>query len=175
MSSGAKEILIKSVLQSLPTYAMGVFQFPIGLIDELSKIIRDFWWGDEENKKKMHWMAWDKLARPKYQGGVGFRDLKNLNQALLARQAWCLVQFPNSMCSRLLKAKYFPAANLLDTAFIQNTSPTWKGIMHGLELLKKGAIWRIGSGTSVKIFRDSWLPRPGALKLQGRNGHARCH
>jgi hypothetical protein len=39
MSSGAKEILIKSVLQSLPTYAMGVFQFPIGLIDELSKTI----------------------------------------------------------------------------------------------------------------------------------------
>jgi hypothetical protein len=75
--------------------------------------------GDEENKRKMHWIPWDKLARPKYQGGVGFRDLKNFNQALLARQAWRLVQFPNSLCSRLLKAKYFPVANFLGTAFVQ--------------------------------------------------------
>jgi hypothetical protein len=33
--------------KSLPTYAMEVFQFPTGLIDELSKIIRDFWCGDD--------------------------------------------------------------------------------------------------------------------------------
>jgi hypothetical protein len=37
--------------------------------------------------------------------------------------------------------------------------------------LKKGAIWRIGSG--VRIFRDNWLPRPGALKLHGRRESAR--
>jgi hypothetical protein len=45
MSSGAKEMLIKSVLQALPTYAMGIFKFPFGLIDELTKMIREFWWG----------------------------------------------------------------------------------------------------------------------------------
>jgi hypothetical protein len=45
MSSGAKEILIKSVLQAISAYAMGVFKFPIGLIDELTQIIRNFWWG----------------------------------------------------------------------------------------------------------------------------------
>jgi hypothetical protein len=128
MSSGAKEILIKAVLQSQHTYAMGFFQFPIELIDELSKIIRDFWWGDEENKRKMHLMAWDKLARPKFPGGVGFRDLKVFNQALLARQAWRLLQFPDSLCSRLPKAKYYPTSNLLDIAFIQHASPTWKCI-----------------------------------------------
>jgi hypothetical protein len=38
------------------------------------------------------------------------------------------------------------------SAFIQNQSQTWQGIVHGLELLKKGVIWRIGSGSKVKIF-----------------------
>jgi hypothetical protein len=35
MSSAAKEILVKAVLQSLPTYAMGIFKFPVGLIEDL--------------------------------------------------------------------------------------------------------------------------------------------
>jgi hypothetical protein len=173
MSSGAKEILIKSVLQSLTTYAMEVFKFPAGLTEGLSQIIHNFWWGDEENRRRMHWMPWDKMTRTKSYGGIGFRDLKVFNQALLARQAWRLIQYPDSLCARLLKAKYFPSANLLDTAFIQNASPTWQGIEFGLELLKKGAIWRIGSGSSVRIFRDNWIPRIDAPKLCGRRNGSR--
>jgi hypothetical protein len=173
MSSGAKEVLIKSVLQSISTYTMGVFKFPFGLIDDLSQIIRNFWWGDEENRKRMHWMSWDKLTRPKSFGGIGFRDLRVFNQALLARQAWRLIHFPNSLCARLLKARYYPSGDLLDTAFIQNQSQTWQGVVHGLELLKKGIIWRIGSGSKVRIFRDNWLPRPDAMKVEGRRNNSR--
>ena len=69
---------------------------------------------------------------------MGFRNLRLFNQALLAKQAWRLIEKPDSLCARLLKAKYFPVGNLIDTAFIQNSSPCWQGIMHGLELLKKG-------------------------------------
>jgi hypothetical protein len=146
---------------------MGVFKFPVGLTEELSQIIRNFCWGDEENRRRMHWMSWDKMTRPKSYGGIGFRDLKVFNQALLARQAWRLIQFSDSLCARLLKAKYFPSANLLDTAFIQNASPTWQGIEFGLKLLKKGAIWRIGLGSSARIFRDNWIPRIDAQNSVG--------
>jgi hypothetical protein len=173
MSSAAKEVLIKSVLQSLPTYAMGIFKFPVGLVDDLSQIVRNFWWGDEHNRRRMHWMSWEKMTRPKSQGGIGFRDLRIFNQALLARQAWRLIHQPDSLCARFLKAKYYPSGNLLDTAFIHNTSQPWQGIMHGLELLKKGVIWRIGSGTQVKFFRDNWIPRGDALKVSGRLGNSR--
>jgi hypothetical protein len=37
-----------------------------------------------------------------------------LNQALLARQAWHLLKYLNSLCACLLKAKYFPNGHLLD-------------------------------------------------------------
>jgi hypothetical protein len=173
MSSGAKEILIKAVLQSISTYAMGVFKFPFGLIDDLEQIIRNFWWGDEENRRRMHWLSWDRLVHPKSQGGVGFRDLRIFNQALLARQAWRLLKFPNSLCASLLKAKYYPSGDLLDTAFIQHQSQSWQGVVHGLELLKKGIIWRIGNGTKVRIFRDNWIPRLHAMKVEGRRGTSR--
>jgi hypothetical protein len=51
----------------------------------------------------------------------------------------------------LLKAKYYPSGDLLDTAFIQQ-SQSWQGVLHGLELLKKGIYWMIGDGSKVKKF-----------------------
>jgi hypothetical protein len=136
-SGAAKEVFNKSVAHSMFTYAMSVFKFSAGLCDDLSQIIRNFWWGDDTDSRKTHWIGWDKMTQPKSHGGMGFRDLRIFNQALLAKQAWRLIDNPGSLCARLLKAKYFPSGNLIDTAFIQNSSPCWQGIMRGLDLLKK--------------------------------------
>jgi hypothetical protein len=84
--------------------------------------------------------------------------MRVFNQALLARKAWRLLERPNSLCARLLKAKYYKSGSLLDTVFPVNASPVWKGIEYGLELLKKGVIWRIGNGERVKVWRDPWIP-----------------
>jgi hypothetical protein len=53
-----------------------------------------------------------KLLMPKWLGGLGFRDLHLFNQALLARQTWRLIQFLDSLCAILLKAKYYPRGNI---------------------------------------------------------------
>ena len=106
-------------------------------------------------------------TRSKDRGGLGFRDMKMFNQALLARQAWRLVAFTDSLCASLLKARYYPNGDLLDTAFPSVVSPTWKAIIFGLELLKKGAIWRVGNGRQIKIWRHAWIPKPISLRPGG--------
>jgi hypothetical protein len=77
---------------------------------------------------------------PKCHGGIGFRRHARFNQALLARQAWRLIQFPDSLCVQLLKAKYYPGGELIDIVFPMEASPTWRAIEYGLELVKKGII-----------------------------------
>jgi hypothetical protein len=42
MFAGAKEVLIKSVVQAIPTYVMGVFKLPTTLCEEMEQIIRYF-------------------------------------------------------------------------------------------------------------------------------------
>ena len=162
--------MIKAVAQALPTYIMGVFKLPIFVCNDLTKLIRDFWWGSERGRRKMHWISWDLLVRSKPHGGMGFRDMRIFNQALLARQAWRLIQRPNSLCARVLRAKYYPQGNLVDTVFTGNPSPTWSAISYGVELLKSGLIWRIGDGRLVRIWRDNWLPREEELKVIGDKG-----
>ena len=150
---------------------MGMFKFPAALCEELSQIIRNFWWGDEEERRKTHWLAWDKLTRPKSEGGMGFRDLGLFNQALLAKQAWRLVVNPDSLCAKVVKAKYYPQGLILDIVFPLSASLPWQALMHGLELLKLGVIWIVRDGSNINIWRDNWLPRYPGLKLrQGRVG-----
>jgi len=173
MSSAAKETLIKSVARALPTYIMGVFKIPFGLCDDLTSIIRNFWWGAEDGRRKTAWIAWEEMVQKKCCGGPGFKDLRLFNQAMLARQVWCLIHSPDSLCARIVKAKYFPRGNLVDTAFCSKASATWQSIMYGLELLKQGIIWRVGNGTQIRIWRDPWIPRELSLRVTSRQGRCR--
>ena len=111
--------------------------------------MRQYWWGVEKGKRKTAWLSWDKMRLPKSMGGMGFCDMQVFNQALLAK----------FVCGRLLRAKYYPNGNLLDIVFIGNSSAVWKGTEHGLELVKKGIIWRVGDGSSIRTWRDPWIPR----------------
>lgn len=167
ISAAGKEILIKSIAQALPTYVMSVFKLPLTLCDDLMKRIRSYWWGAEQGKRKVQWVPWERMILPKGYGGMGFKDLRLFNQALLARQAWRLIAFPNSFCAQVLRAKYFPQGKLLDTVHAGEASPTWRAIEYGLELLKEGVVHRIGDGRDTRIWRDNWLPMPHNMKPIG--------
>jgi hypothetical protein len=107
----------------------------------------------------MQWIPWEVMIRPKSYGGLGFKDLRLFNQALLSHQAMRLIMNPVSLCSQVLKARYFPQGNLLDMTPAGEASATWRAIEYGVELLKHGAINMIGDGDSTRIWRDNWIPR----------------
>jgi len=63
------------------------------------------------------------------------------------------------MCARVLKAKYFANSSVIDAMPKSNMSYTWRSILRGLEVIKKGMIWRVGDGNNLHIWQDPWLPR----------------
>lgn len=43
-SAGGREILVKAVVQAIPTYTMSLFKIPSTIIDDLHGLIARFWW-----------------------------------------------------------------------------------------------------------------------------------
>ncbi|XP_075515477.1 uncharacterized protein LOC142550125 [Primulina tabacum] len=112
-SAGGKEILIKSVLQAVPTYAMSCFRLPRSTCAAIEKECANFWWGSGKENRRMHWTTWDFLCKPKCKGGMGFRKLEIFNKALLAKQVWRIIQNPESLVSKVLKARYFKHSDIM--------------------------------------------------------------
>jgi hypothetical protein len=90
---------------------------------------------------------------------LGLIDLHSFNVAMLAKQGWRLIQTPDSLCARILKAKYFPNSNILEAKAKERCSYTWRSIILGAETWKHGIIWRVGNGQQINIWSDPWLPR----------------
>jgi hypothetical protein len=82
------------------------------------------------------------------------------------------LQNPDSLCSQLLRAKYYLGHSCLDAQLKEGISYSWRSILKGIELLKKGIIWRIGDGEGLNIWSDPWLPRGTTRRpITPRNGN----
>ncbi|XP_062075810.1 uncharacterized protein LOC133779929 [Humulus lupulus] len=158
LSRAGKETLLKTVAQALPNYAMSVFLLPLQLSRDIERLMCKYWWRSSSNKAKIHWMSWDRMSKPKADGGLGFRSLHDFNVALLGKQGWRLLKYPNTLVSKVYKSRYYPTCNFLSANLGSSPSFIWRSIMEAHHLIKQGAAVRIGSGASVSIISDPWLP-----------------
>ena len=121
-------------------------------------MVRGFQWGQKGRERKIAWVSWKNLCKPKAEGGMGFRDLKAFNLALLAKQGWRIQQSPNSLIHRVLKAKYFARSFFMDTQVGRNPSYIWRSIVAARPVIKEGAKWVVGDGRIIKIWEEKCLP-----------------
>ena len=128
-------------------------------------MIRNFWWGQRHEERKIPWINWEKLFEPKLGGGLGFKNLKLFNLALLAKQGWRLQVGHESLMYKVLKARYFPKNDFINASIGNNPSYTWHSIMAAQNLIKEGIRWRIGNGANIRVWMDKWLPVPSTYKV----------
>ncbi|GAU19381.1 hypothetical protein TSUD_76250 [Trifolium subterraneum] len=136
LSKAGKEIMIKSVLQAIPSYVMSMFILPASLIDDIEKMINVFWWRN---------------------GSTNNNNTKAFNKAMVAKQVWNIVQNPNSLVAKLIKARYFPRSSLFEAPLGYNPSFAWRSMWQARQILSLGFSWRIGSGDNIRVMHDPWL------------------
>jgi hypothetical protein len=70
----------------------------------------------------------------KHHGGMGFRDVKQFNVAMLGKQGRHLMTSPDSLYSRVLKGKYYHNGDFLSARNKRNSSHTWRALLTGKKL-----------------------------------------
>ncbi|KAL0406176.1 UNVERIFIED_CONTAM: putative mitochondrial protein [Sesamum latifolium] len=158
LSQAGRAVLLKAVLQTIPSYAMSCFRIPETLLLELESFMANFFWNCG-TASKIHWVAWAKLCTSKEEGGLGFRRLKEFNLALLAKQAWRVDLGPHSVLNAVLKHKYFPNSSFFDSRLGSSPSYTWKSLWGTRDVLAARMRWRVGDGSSILIIGHPWIPR----------------
>ncbi|XP_074318601.1 uncharacterized protein LOC141655419 [Silene latifolia] len=165
LSRAGKEVLIKAVANSLPTYLMSIFKIPVNFCDELRSLISLFWWDHEEGKRGISWVAWKRLCRPKGLGGMGFRDFHIFNVALIGKQVWRLMTEPDNLWARLMRARYYPNGEFSTAELGYNPSYTWRGILEARKEIWSGLRRRIGDGQTTRVWTDAWIPNSQAGRV----------
>lgn len=76
ISKGGKEVLLKTIGQTLPNYAMSMFLLPRKSCTEIETMMSRYWWQTSSNKESgIRWMSWQRMSKRKTQGGMGFSKL----------------------------------------------------------------------------------------------------
>ncbi|GKC04381.1 hypothetical protein Tco_0995991 [Tanacetum coccineum] len=57
LSIGGRLTLLKSVLTSIPLYHMSIFKVPIGVLNHLESIRRNFFYGVDCSDRKLAWIG----------------------------------------------------------------------------------------------------------------------
>ncbi|CAM8960074.1 unnamed protein product [Rhodiola kirilowii] len=140
LSSAGREVLIKSVLQAIPNYAMACFKIPVTLCRKLVGDCLKFWWNNSKNRG-IHWIKAEELFKDKNNGGMGFCKWELMNMAMLAKQGWRLLTDPDLLVTRLFKAKYFPDSDFLSAGLGSRPSYAWRGINEVASIVRYGAEW----------------------------------
>lgn len=100
LSSAGRLVLLRSVIAALPLHILATGGFPKSVIRMIDRKMSAFYWGDRH-----HWVAWKKITTPVEEGGLGLRNLSDLQQAYQCR-IWWTYQKQNTLWSQYMHMKY---------------------------------------------------------------------
>ncbi|OMO94467.1 reverse transcriptase [Corchorus capsularis] len=151
LSLAGRSTLIQSMTSAIVDYPMQVGLLPASIDSEIDKIHMDFLRGDTDETKKIDLVGWNKVARPKNQGGLNLKRAKLRNMALLAKLHWRIRKDPNNFWTKALCSKYN-----LDTSSNSNASNVAKSLVYSQALFNKGVKKVIQSGSNTSFWYDVW-------------------
>ncbi|XP_043817361.1 uncharacterized protein LOC110625615 [Manihot esculenta] len=113
----------------------------------IMKLMNKYWWG------KVRRMKWDRICESKNDGGLGFRNLRVFNLAMLAKQDWTLLVMDTCLVARVMRANIWKAK----------------------KVILRGARVRVGDGQDINVWNNSWLSNADDGKVTTQRSEENMH
>ena len=98
--------LINFVLTVVPLFYLSMFKAPSSICKKIVSIQSRFLWGWGKVNKPIAWVSWKDVCKTKEEGGLGCRDIRRFNQALLAKWRWRYISEKTGRWKQILDSKY---------------------------------------------------------------------
>ncbi|CAN1139014.1 Putative ribonuclease H protein At1g65750, partial [Linum perenne] len=154
LSLAGRETLIKSTLSVAPTHIMQTAWLPSDICKSLDRVNQNFLWGSHDSTRKLSLVRWDKVTKTKDIGGLGIRETRKNNIALLGKMVWQLICNKKCLWVDLFSAKY---GDITSSNARYNDSPHWKTLRRAYDALQGSFRWRVGTGTDIDFWTDIWV------------------
>ena len=99
-------VLIQASSSTILNYVMQYASLLNKILNGIDRVNRNFLWGTTDHTKRMHWVNWGEVTKPKEAGGLGLQAAKGRNTALLAKLNWRFHTEKNAPWVKVLKFKY---------------------------------------------------------------------
>ncbi|XP_045831535.1 uncharacterized protein LOC123922923 [Trifolium pratense] len=152
LSFGGRLVLIKSVLTSLPIFLGGCEDF-----------------------RKTAWVNWKTICLRKEYGGLGVRQLREFNVALLGKWCWRMLVDREGLWFRVLAARYgVERGRLRDGG--RRGSLWWREIVSirdgvaesGGGWFRENVVRKVGDGLDTLFWTDPWVDETPLCERFGR-------
>jgi len=110
-------------------------------------------------------VAWDKVCRPKQLGGLGLRKTAAANTAFLAKLGWKFLTQPGNYWVQHMRAKYGSPEHFFVLRSKRTDSWVWKCLLRARPFLKQGMRWKVGNGSSINFWTDSWCSEDSLVTM----------
>lgn len=108
--------LIKSVLHGIHTFWCTHFILPRGIIQQLQFLMSRFLWTGSTTQRKPAKIAWSTITLTKSEGGLGLKELKEWNKALIMKHLIAII----NPYSKSLSADWVRKPVLKNTSFFKS-------------------------------------------------------
>jgi len=107
LSFAGRLCLIKLVLTSIPLFYLSFYKAPKSICDKISSIQRSFLWAWGKDNKHISWVRWENVCKSQEEGGLGVKDVRKFNRALLAKWKWRLMSEEKGKWKEISLSKYY--------------------------------------------------------------------
>ncbi|GKB97479.1 hypothetical protein Tco_0983616 [Tanacetum coccineum] len=121
-------------------------------IEDINKLLKNFLWQQFESFKGRAKVVWKNICKYKQKGGLGLKDLRVWNKAIIVKHLWHIVNDTESLWVKWIHTEKLRGRSVSEVDIETNDSWGWKNIFNLRKDARKFMFLKIGDGNRTLIW-----------------------